>query len=279
MHENPYAGCRNRWLKTQLHVHTTRSDGTEPVEMTLAHYRQLGYAAVAITDHDQPQLEPGLREGLVLLGGCERTDANRHIGEVGPLRIANHPWWNIDHWPVADLMRRPDLHGIEIYNGVVEHLPGAAECAFLWDQLLSTGRRCLGIAADDAHARQHRDLAWMMVDANPEPAAILAALAAGRSYASNGVVLREIGLDGDDLVVVADEPCEFRCLVERGALRHRSRGTAMRFGLREGYGYVRVEAVGAYGRRAWTSPLWLGDAASRTRLADHAVWFNRHLGL
>lgn len=280
MNDNPYAGCRNRWLKTQLHLHTTRSDGCEDVPTTLAHYRELGFAVVAITDH-RIQGEPDrVEDGMVLLQGQEHDDQGKHhVGEIGSLRIANHPNWCIGHWLVADLLREPRFHAMEIYNGVVETHPGDALCTHQWDQLLATGRRIHGIAADDAHGREHRGQAWVMVDAEREPQAVLAALHAGRFYASTGVALSALELADGVLTVAADEACEIRFMVERGTLRQRSVGTSASYRLRPGDGYVRIELRGALGRCAWTNPVWCDDDASCKRLAENGIWLCRHLGI
>jgi predicted metal-dependent phosphoesterase TrpH len=67
-----------------LHVHTTRSDGSMPLDAVLAAAARAGVEAVAITDHDR--LQPGLpgpvteRDGVTLVHGIElrvETDTQR----------------------------------------------------------------------------------------------------------------------------------------------------------------------------------------------------------
>ena len=41
------------YLKVDLHAHTTRSDGENTPEEMIARYEELGFDAVAITDHDK----------------------------------------------------------------------------------------------------------------------------------------------------------------------------------------------------------------------------------
>ena len=49
---NPYAGTDGPWLKGQLHLHTTNSDGDEVPREAIADYERRGYDFIALTDHN-----------------------------------------------------------------------------------------------------------------------------------------------------------------------------------------------------------------------------------
>ncbi len=56
-----------------LHVHTTRSDGTLDPDAVETVAREAGLGAVAVTDHERPPLGPpvDVRDGLAVIGGVE----------------------------------------------------------------------------------------------------------------------------------------------------------------------------------------------------------------
>ena len=41
----------NKWLLSDLHIHTTFSDGTTPIEEVVKIYGEAGFDVIAITDH------------------------------------------------------------------------------------------------------------------------------------------------------------------------------------------------------------------------------------
>ena len=51
----------NKWLLTDLHIHTTFSDGTVPIEEVIKIYGEAHFDAIAITDH---LFDTNLREVL-----------------------------------------------------------------------------------------------------------------------------------------------------------------------------------------------------------------------
>ena len=62
--------------KIDLHVHTNISDGSEPPESTVAHAKELGMAAIAITDHDstgavKAAQAAGEKYGIEVVAGME----------------------------------------------------------------------------------------------------------------------------------------------------------------------------------------------------------------
>lgn len=68
---NPYASAGAQRLKTQLHCHTTASDGSNTPAEVVAFYAADGYDALAITDHDVHTAQPA---GIsIALDGLEET--------------------------------------------------------------------------------------------------------------------------------------------------------------------------------------------------------------
>ncbi|MDQ2683259.1 MAG: CehA/McbA family metallohydrolase [Chloroflexota bacterium] len=228
-----------RFWKTNLHSHTTRSDGKlTPAELTTI-YREQGYHALAITDHylerygfpivDTTQYRtdnfttllgaelhgPGLMFGdwHILAVGLPADFAHATPGETGPeiakrasdagafVAIA-HPAWYSLMWEKAKEIDFADA--VEVWNTTCHYDNDRAESWYLADHFLMTGHRPFAIATDDAHCSIRPDTfgGWTMVKAESlEPDALLAALKAGHFYASTGPDLHNVAIEGDKIVV------------------------------------------------------------------------------
>lgn len=175
-----------RWLRANLHTHTTNSDGDSPPEDVVAWYRDAGYDVLALTDHDVLTASADLDTvagPMLLVHGEELTSGDVHVNglgvpraipptlagdvrarlqgnvdairDVGGVPSVNHPnfRWQVR---VDDLAELRDLRLFEIHNagpevnnkGGREGFPGMET---VWDLLLSAGHRMVGIAVDDAH--------------------------------------------------------------------------------------------------------------------------------
>jgi hypothetical protein len=94
--ENPYAFKRYQH-KVQLHSHTNLSDGNHEPTWVMRAYEEIGYAAVAITDHDHMSWTPTLEDpgghNIVHLSGVEysgtRTQSWDHMLGIG-IRTIHH---------------------------------------------------------------------------------------------------------------------------------------------------------------------------------------------
>ncbi len=181
----PYRSTVRRWLKGNLHTHTTNSDGDSPPEVVAAWYRDAGYDFLALTDHDvlTPPGEVGAAAGsMLLVRGEELTAGDIHVNGLGisatvphvrtgdatttvqanvdavrgagGIASVNHPnWrWMLSASVFASLR---DVRLFEVYNGGSETNDaggnGHASTEGIWDAVLSTGVRMFGIAVDDAH--------------------------------------------------------------------------------------------------------------------------------
>jgi hypothetical protein len=233
------------WLKTQLHCHSTNSDGQgEPGDL-FARYEAAGYDAVAITDHwyltEVPSTDrtlaipgaelnaalPGRPRGMHVtsIGVPELPDdpgvraayafpdpdaASRWITERGGLAFIAHPVWSgLDHRTV---LAANGFAGIEAYNAVCDGLNGRGSAGTIWDLVLEAGGTPSGIATDDAHHHElDVDLAWTWVHAEERsPAALLDALRSRSFYGSAGPRILHVAREGEDVVV--------RCTPARGVI-------------------------------------------------------------
>jgi hypothetical protein len=136
--------------------------------------------------------------------------------QLGGIAQLNHPQW---HWGMtgellAELGRR-GARLVEIANRQFDNWnvgdPLNPSMEALWDAALAAGVDLWGVATDDAHhyhddgsGRYPAGGGWIVVRAVRDPDAILAALAAGRFYASTGVVLARAEVEGDELIVEVD---------------------------------------------------------------------------
>ncbi len=199
---NPYT-TDGRWLKVQLHMHTDRSDGSLPPARAVAAYRNDGYDAIGVTDHDQffgPEdltdaglllvpaqevhLSPGAGEGcsyhVVALGIAEAIPrqpsgqaAVDAVRKQGGLALLGHPLWSNMRQEEMDALT--GCFAVEIWNGVCERGLNKGNSVFYWDSYLSRfeptpleagdpPRPLWGVAVDDAH-RYPEDLGrgWVWV--------------------------------------------------------------------------------------------------------------------
>jgi hypothetical protein len=131
----------------------------------------------------------------------------------------------------------------------------------LWDAALVRGATVWGTASDDAHDYEGRGPyppggGWIVVRARREPHAILDALAHGRFYASNGVVLDRAGVEGQDLVVAIDPAAPGRYTIEFIENARRVESVAGRVARRAipPTGYLRAVVTRDDGKRAWVQP-------------------------
>ncbi len=293
---NPFR-LPGRWYRGVFHCHTTRSDGARSVEAAVAWYGEHGYDFLAITDHNQltrpeppggpPLLLPGteLDVGRTILGepyhlvgvglremvGVPRDAAERHrmpVQEVvdrlrgaGAVVFVAHPYWS--GLVVDDLVPLEGVAGIEVYNANTDVDVAKGYSEVHWDDCLSRGKLLWGVANDDAHWRlPDYGRGWTLVRAEALDAEkIVEALSRGAFYASTGVVLEDVALEGEVVSVRVGPPGarEIRFMADRRwGQRVVSPGALLReaaYTLRGHERYVRVEAVGPDGGRAWTNPL------------------------
>jgi len=285
--EHPYQPRGPRWLRGNLHTHTTMSDGEKPPQTVIDHYHARGYDFLAITDHDQiTDVSAYDLRGMVLIPSNEITANAQHLlhinaaAAIAPepdrqtvldnihkdrgFAIFVHPNWSddFDHTPIDQLTIWDGYLGIEIYNAVCRRDAGSPYATNKWDILLSNGRKVWGFAHDDAHIGEDFCNAWLMVGA-PERTAesILAAIQNGNFYCSTGVHIRTIAVDDETntITVESDNASAITVHANGGRRVGRTDGNTIGFTIPPSApcGYVRFELWGEGEKKAWTQPFFL----------------------
>lgn len=285
---DPYAGVdwSGRGLRGNLHVHSRQSDGEAEPQAVIDRYAALGYGFLMLSDHDRrtelPQLAGYDAHGMVLVPGSEVTAEGPHLlhvggeGHVEPnadrqrvldairgcggLAVMNHPNWfnDCDHWPHEALLALHGYDGIEIFNALIGELPGTAYALDRWDRLLSRGRRVWGFANDDAHRLEHAGQGWNVAFPSSRDAnGVVEALRSGRFYASSGVAIDRISVEGERITIASAQADRIVAIGDWGRRLAVADGTTMSFVMPAKEPYVRFECWGRGERFAWTQPFFI----------------------
>ena len=285
---NPYHDRRGSWLKGNMHTHSAmgRVGVMVPAEELLEIYGRAGYDFLAISDHmavTVPQCggpiaitgvewnsESGEHTGIygldaeLLRGAVEVSDHGEllaHLRDKDVLVVLNHPNWQMrPHYRREELEGKEFFDAIEIYNGLIEVLAGYAISTDKWDYLLTKGRRVLGLASDDTHAREHIGKGWFHVRAAERSSAgVLAAIRSGNFYCTNGVEIIDIRRNGSVIEVETADAEEICVISDGGGRIAQTDGSAISFTVpNPPPTYVRFEAYGRGSSMAWTQPFFCG---------------------
>jgi len=290
---NPFA-LDGQWHRGNLHTHTSVFDGDLPPEEMVEKYRVAGYDFVVITDHyamtpvdglggEDLLVLPGeelahsrfelvainIRESITTEGDENPADLFTEIRRQGGIAYLPHPR-GFDPLMCGSVWREEaildGIFAIEVYNASMDAAFGKGEAAALWDEILQTGRRVHGVAADDAHwhFNEHRPhdvaRAFVMVRACEFSArSVTDALAAGAFYSSTGLLIEDIDVGARHITVACPEARTITALTNgvRGQRRTRLEEpiSPARFEIDERARFLRIECEDADGRRAWTNPL------------------------
>ena len=240
-------------LKTELHTHTSDDPNDHIPYSTAAlidRAAELNYDALAITLHDAwfdaGALTPYARErGITLIAGIERAIEGKHVlllnfdaaservtsfDDLAELRqaqpaglvIAPHPFYPTGFCLGEALERRADLFdAVELnafYTAQVDHFNRKAV-----DWARRTGKPI--VANADVHRLKQLGTTFSLVDAEPDPDAICAAIRAGRveirtrplSIVEAAMHLAELAL-GDVKRLTHGAPAHAQQRVSRGVL-------------------------------------------------------------
>lgn len=195
-------------ILTQLHCHTTQSDGDYTPAQVVAYYEAAGYGCLQITDHDLVTVQPA---GIaVALSGNELSPAAHHIISIGNgytrgvetdaqalidgIKAAGgeaviaHPHYTAG-MSEAEMAALTGWMGVEVHNGRVETGADSDPVAYpgfalsRWDALLASRQDIWGLAVDDLHfidAFNTYDVSRTWVFArSPSPETVMAALRRG----------------------------------------------------------------------------------------------------
>ena len=282
--DHPYRGLTNgEWLRGNLHTHTTNSDGANRPQRVINDYAKLGHDFLAITDHDTYTSPKDYRKwndkGMVLIPGNEVSANGPHIVHVGADRLVEpaarrqelinsiaagkglaviaHPNWlnEFDGTKITQMQEWVGYHGLEIYNGLIGRLSGSPYSTNKWDILLSQGRQLWGFAHDDSHADQDVGRGCNVVYSRKRTAgAIVEALAAGRFYASSGVIISSIKVRGTKITIDTENASRIVAIGDYGRRQACVDDSRIVFDVPEGLSYVRFECWGDGEKFAWTQP-------------------------
>lgn len=240
---NPFE-VPGRWLRVNLHAHTTRSDGhMSPVDVA-AWYWMHDYCVLALTEHEHLFEEeiPNTPPDKLLLPGVETTwklgdghevdvlilgttamvkhllqlaqsrartlNSLQHLLEkarqVGAFTILAHPRWS--NLDPKLVTAFSNCGAFEIYTHCAELENRTGFSVEYWERALIEGYRLWGVATDDSHG-DLPDLGggWIYLKTDEiNVASILEALRLGWFYASNGAEFHDIRVGKGYVVVSAD---------------------------------------------------------------------------
>ena len=287
--EHPYEDLSgSEWLRGNLHTHTTNSDGSRTPQTVLDDYADRGYDFLVISDHDiHTSLEDYATldsRGMVLIPGNEITRGGPHVLHVNSDQkiephedrqqvidevngshgfiIVNHPNWTtrFNHCPIEKMEEWNGYIGMEIYNGVICRLDGSPYATNKWDILLTAGRRVVGFANDDSHADQDVGLGWTMACVRERTLeAVVEALLHGHHYASTGVNISGIHVDGTRIRIETENAQRIVALQDIGKRLAVADDSAIEVDVPEAAKYVRFECWGQGESFAWTQPFHVVD--------------------
>jgi hypothetical protein len=288
------------WLAGTLHAHGPKTGGHREPQAVLDDYAARGYGFVMIAEHNVYTLAAdyaGLdTRGMILLPGSELTDTGPHLLHVGadaPLApdqniqrvldaaaaqpgrgivVAAHPNWGagFDHIPVESMLGWNGLRGLEIYNGLIQHLDGSAYALDKWDRLLSAGRRVWGFADDDSFVPPDVQQGWNVAYVKERSVAgVVDALRAGRFYASSGVRIESIQVEGRRVRIATDTAHKIVGVTRHGRRFIEREGPVLDTDVPADLPFARFECWGAGERFAWTQPFWT-DAAGQSSSSSAA---------
>lgn len=287
--DHPYSSLpeKSGWLRGNLHTHTTKSDGAREPQEVISDYAERGYDFLMISDHDiytSPEhYKQWDAKGMVLIPGNEisrdgvhilHVDADRRIEPFGQRQrviqsvnetqgftIVAHPNWRarFNHCSIEQLEEWVGYTGLEIYNGTVGRLDGSPYATNKWDMLLAAERKIWGFANDDSHlAVDDVALGWNVVMAEERsPSGIVTALRSGRFYASTGVTISSIEVDGTKIRLETEDACRIVALTRLGTRRKVVDDRVIEFEVAEKMSYVRFECWGKGESFAWTQPFFV----------------------
>ncbi|MEM7239226.1 MAG: CehA/McbA family metallohydrolase [Pseudomonadota bacterium] len=185
----------------------------------------------------------------------------RRCREAGAFVAIAHPQWYGQ--TLADAMSIDSAHAVEIYNHSCMVECSRGDGWAICDLMLSAGRRLTAIATDDAHFTGPDHFGgWVMVKAEEnEPDALLTALKTGAFYASTGVELRDVSVEGDR-VRVACSPAAHIVAVGQNAASAQVHGrnvtrAELPLDAFRRHGWLRITVMDGFGRSAWSNPIWL----------------------
>jgi len=163
-----------------------------------------------------------------------------------------------------------DYRCLEIFNGFTETPERTQRAVQLWTEVLNAkgwSNRVWAVAADDSHSPEQMNKGWVMVKAaRLTPDAIRRSIENGAFYASNGPSFSALGVLNGSIVASSPDAARIRFIDQNmnvmwegpaGWSDYRPSGVER---------WVRVEAMAADGKTAWSQPFWLVPNAPRAQI-------------
>ena len=180
------------------------------------------------------------------------------IHAKGNLTIYCHPEWS--GTPARYFEKLEGDFAMEIWNsGCVIDCDQDMDAAY-WDELLGQGKKLWGVATDDGHAMNNHCNGWVMVRAENNIDAILAALRDGAFYSSCGPEIYDFYVEDGIAHIRCSPAAKIRIHADRHPTRiHKDEAGELTGGAYDvkNYDYVRISVVDKEGRKAWTNPIRL----------------------
>ena len=297
-----------RFWRGNIHTHSTLSDGALSPQAVVQAYKDAGYDFMMLSDHfiqhfnwpiadtrefrsnsfttiigsevHAPRTSAGELWHIVAAGlpldfpPCDPNETGEELARravaAGAFVGIAHPAWS--QLSIDDGRALSFAHAVEIYNHGCAVESDRGEGFYLLDQLLNEGHRLSAFATDDAHFKTPDHFGgWVHVKAESlDPEALLVALKAGDYYASQGPLIHDIMLDGEELTVSCS-PVDTIVVVCGNSRTDGRMGRAITSAtldlgkLKRGWllekpsDWIRVVLIGDGGKRAWSNPIWLDD--------------------
>src|SRR5438552_2288144 len=301
---SPYS-LPGRFWRGNLHTHSTLSDGVLAPDRVIESYKDAGYDFMMLSDHfldiyDWPIADTRrLRSNnFTTIIGSELHAPHTQVGELWHIVAAGlpldfepaapkesgaalarraaaagafvgiaHPAWS--QLTIEDGRAIEVAHAVEIYNHGCAVDCDRGDGWYLLDQMLTEGRRLTAFATDDAHFRTDDHFGgWVHVRSESlDPEVLLEALKQGHYYSSQGPVIHELSISGNELTVGCSPVdtivvvCGHSRTVNRSgrAITDATLDLSM---LEKGWlltkqsPWFRVSLIDHAGKRAWTNPIW-----------------------
>ena len=178
---------------------------------------------------------------------------------MGNMTMYCHPEWSST--PAREFEKLKGNFAMEIFNSGCALENESDDNAAYWDELLTQGIRIFGTATDDSHHIEHCGLGYVLVKAEANVSAILAALKNGSFYSSCGPEITDFYIE-DGHAVLTCSPCAsagFHLGLTPTRLTCSTAGDVTRAVLKlpEYASYIRGVVRDSNGRRAWTNPIYI----------------------
>lgn len=272
---NPYSGAINSSCVTQLHTHTTNSDGVDTVNDVIIDYKDKGYHALAITDHNKNTQHASSE--MIAIQGNEVTLSSAHLNSLfceyshgsqtnvqviineiksmGGLVLLNHPYWK-NLLPIETIENYYNYNAIEIFNSATEShfIDGSGYAVDMWDYLLTNNSKYIyGIATDDYHRTNNffrKNIGRIVVFSEKTEDAIKKAIQDGCFVADvgcNDIVHTPITINNSTIMLNCPNAQKIRFIGDNGVLLRENMGESAFYDFSlDKPSYVRCEVVGKY---------------------------------